>query len=180
MPSWVLITITAGAVLVLLAAIGASVLLWRHYVRRLLLRLLAKGEAVEAAAAALSETLVRLASADDTSLHEFALEPASQERRALHEVSVRAAILADELDRIPLPRSLQQLAEDLADAAHVIAEETARVSDSMTGPDTLEALGGIDLERVRGYSRKARLHLTTAAEHHGLDDTAVYGGGLYL
>ncbi len=180
MPVWAVISLVAGVVL-LMAALGAGgVFAYRAYRRRVLLRLVVQAEAIEAAAQALMDTITRLADASDEDYETFATEPDSSERRALHEITVRAGIIADELDRMPLLASLQPPAAALADAAFLIASEAGRVEDSHTGPEAIEHLAAVDLKVIGGYTSKARAILSTTCDVCGLEETAVYGGGLYL
>ncbi len=162
------------------AAVVLGVVGWRAYQRRMLLRLLVRAEAVQAVADALREAVLRLSSASDEELSAFLDDPDSVERRAMAEVRSRAGILYDELDRMALPPSLVPVAEALADAAYTIYEQAGCVRDTDTGNAAIDRLAGIQLERVREYSLKARTLVAGACDVCGLDDTAVYGGGLYL
>lgn len=180
MPVWAWIAIALGVLLLVGAAAALGVFAWRAYEQRLLLKLVVRTEAVEAASAALIDAVSRLASASDEELEHFADDVDSVERRVLHEVANRGSILAVELDHMALPARLVPVAEALSDAAFVIGEEAGRVHDDSRGPRSLEELGGMDLGRVRGYTSKARFTLTGTCDACGLDETAVYGGGLYL
>lgn len=181
MPAWAVITLVIIGALLVVAGIGVGGYFgWKAYIRRRLLRLVVRTEAIEAAGQALMETVARLAEGDDEVLAEFAGDPESSERRALHEVSTRAHLIAYELDRMPLPRSLITVAEALADAAVVIDTEAARVSDVHIDGPALDALASVDLTRVGAYMTSARNRLSDECTTHGLDDMAVYGGGLYL
>lgn len=181
MPLWATILVVVAATLLVLAGVGfGGLLAWRTYTRRVLLRLVSRAEAIEAAGQALVETVTRLASAEDGALEEFVEDSESPERRALHEVATRAHMLSYELDRMPLPRSLTSVTEALADAAVVVDRQASRVSDPMRGDAALEALASMDLESVRAYMKSARDRLNDECVTHGLDDMAVYGGGLYL
>ena len=181
MPVWAEVVLVVIGVLVLLAAAAAAAVFgWRAYTRRLVLRLVVRAEAIEAAGQALLDAVGRLASADDETLAEFATDPESPERRVMHDVSTRAHMLAYEIDRMPLPRSLVPVAEALADAAVVIDREASHVQDPHEGHSALDALTNIDLEAVRAYLASAHMRLTEECVTHGLDDMAVYGGGLYL
>lgn len=181
MPLWATVVLVVVASLLVLAGVGfALVLAWRAYTRRVLLRLVVRAEAIEAAGQALVETVSRLAAGDDAALEGFASDSESSERRALHEVATRAHMLAYELDRMSLPRSLTQVAESLADAAVVVDREASRVQDPHHGEAALDALTSVDLESVTAYMRSARSRLNDECVTHGLDDMAVYGGGLYL
>ena len=93
---------------------------------------------------------MRLAQGSDETLNHFAEDPDSIERRALHEVTSRAQILADELDSMPLPKRLIPAAEALGDAAYPSREK--RVKSTMTRSATrrFEALGSIDLTAIAG------------------------------
>lgn len=182
MPSWVWIVIGVGGALLVAAAVTAAVLAWKAFVRRVLLRLLVRAEAVDAAAAALVETVTHLFEADDEARAIFAENPDSVERRALEEVRGRAMILADELDHMPLPNKLVEVAEALADAAVVVRDQAGLVKEGDTGDGVLDDLSETDLELVSAYQAKARTLIREACDACGLEgiDDSVYGGGLYL
>ncbi len=180
MPAWALIALGAGLMLLVAAAVAVAILGWRTYVSRTMLRLVGRSEAIFAAADALIDTVERLSEASDEEIELFADDPESIERRALAEVRSRANILATELDHMPLPRKLVATAEALADAAYLVCRQADIVEDDDTGLKALEALGSIDLGSVRAYTQKARSVMRQACDECGVDDTAVYGGGLYL
>lgn len=180
MPVWAVIVLVVGAVVFLAAAAAAAWFGWKAYERRVLLRLVVRTEAVEAMAQALEDTLLRLSELPDEDLEAFAHEPDYSERRVLHEVVSRARMLTDELDAEALPPRLIPVAENLADAAYVIAREAGRVGEGHTGHDALDALAAVDMDAVRGYTAQARRNVNQACFAYGLEDTAVYGGGLYL
>jgi hypothetical protein len=179
-PVWAVIAIVVGALLLVAALAGGAWLGWRAYERRVLLRLVVRTEAVEAVAQALEDVLTRLAEGADAELTAFANDPESGERRALHEVRRRAEILKDELDHMPLPRRFTPLAEALADGAFMVAREAGLVPDDATGAAALDAVARINLDDVRGYVTRARFQTTEECEAWGLEETNVYGGGLYL
>jgi hypothetical protein len=79
-----------------------------------------------------------------------------------------------------LPGSLITAADALADAAHLIAIEAGKVRDDSAGEQALEQLGSIDLDAVETYYRAAIAAVQQVCEACGIDDSAVYGGGLYL
>jgi hypothetical protein len=180
LPVWAWVVVVVAALIVVAAVVAAVIFGWRAYRRRVLLRLLARAEAVEAAASALVDAATRLAAGSDEELERFADDPDYVERRTLGEVHSRARMLVDELDRMPVPRKLETVAEALADAAFVVAQEASRVGDDVTGPAALENLASTDLALVGAYTKKARVLLVEACEACGLGETAVYGGGLYL
>ncbi|TLM98633.1 MAG: hypothetical protein FDZ75_01920 [Actinobacteria bacterium] len=180
MPIWVVISFVVGALLLAGAAVALGVLGWRGYRRRALLRLVVRLEGVEAAGQALLDVVTHLAGASDEELEAFADDADSVDRHALDEVRARASLIADEIDHMPFPASLIPAAEHLADAAFVTAREAGRVGPLAFGPDALERLGDMDLALSRAYVRQARTSVLRACQACGLEDTAVYGGGLYL
>lgn len=180
MPQWAVITIIVGAV-ALTAALSAALWWgWRAYERQQLLRLIGRLEAAEAAAQALVDSIGRLSEAPDDELEAFTEDPDAAERRVLTEVRQRAHILYDELDHMALPGRLVPIAEAVADAAFVISREAGCITEADVGEQALEKLATIDLESVGGYVARARTTLGAMCAVCGLEDTAVYGGGLYL
>lgn len=180
MSIWAVVAIVLGAILLLAGAAILGVFAWRGYERRKLMYLLVRTEAVEAAAGALTSLVMRLADGSDEELALFANDADSVERRTLAEVESRARILTGELDRVALPKRLVPEAEAIADAAFVVAEQASCIPEGERGMGVLDRLSCIDLELVRGYTNKARVLLRRICDECGLDDTAVYGGGLYL
>jgi len=177
---WGILVIIVGVLLVAGAAAAAGWYGWKHLERRIVLRLLARAEAVEATAQALEDTVERLNSAGKDEKASFTKDPDSSERRALHEVQGRAQLLQDELDLMPLPKSVVPLAESLADAAYLTAREAGRITDEDVGRAATQKLKGLDLELVRAYAAQAHARVSATCEEFGIEDTAVYGGGLYL
>lgn len=180
MPLWAWIAIGAGIVALIAAGVAAGVLAYRAAEERYVMRLVQWREGVDFVRQALGDSMGRLAEGSDAELRDFAENPDSAERRALHEVATRARMLADELDVTPLPKSLTSTADSLADAAYLIAREAGRVTDEVRGDAALEALGRIDLDAVETYYRAALNAVTAVCEAHGIDESAIYGGGLYL
>lgn len=180
MPVWAWITIGVGSAL-LLAAIGVAAFFgWRALERRFLLRLVSRREAVDVAFIALEDAMLRLAEGSDGQLTAFMDDPDSIERRTLHEVASRARILADELDTMSLPKKFVPAADALGDAAYIIGREAGKVHDDLTGDAALDALGTIDLTDVTSVHERAVAEVEKVCDACGLDDAAVYGGGLYL
>lgn len=180
MPVWAWIIIGVGVALLIGAGVAAFWFGRKEMRRRALLRLVVRAEAVEAAQQALEESIRRLAIAGDTELEQFADDPESVERRTMGEVASRARLLTDELDRMAVPKPLIHVADSLADAAFLIAKESERVSDADVGPAAFDKLASIDLKLARKYAERARLRVIEACDVCDLEDTAVYGGGLYL
>lgn len=180
MPVWAWIAIGAGAVVLVAAAVVATVFGLRFAERRYLLRLISRREAIGAARQGLEDVVMRLATASDEHLEHFASDPDAIERRALHEVASRARMLADELDSMPLPNKIVPAAEALGDAAWVIGREAGRVHDERTGDAAFEELGSIDLAEVTAVFHAASARVAALCDECGLDEESVYGGGLYL
>lgn len=180
MPVGVLIALVVAGLIVAAGAVVGAIAVRRAYVRSRVLALVGRAEAVTAAARALADVLEHLAQADDPVIESFARDPETPERRALHEVATRAHILSQELDLMPMPRELVPVADLLADAALVVAREAGRVLDPLTGAAALDALAVIDLGMVSAYVTAARERLNEACQRAGVEDVAVYGGGLYL
>ncbi len=179
MPIGAIIAIAVGVLLLALAVVGA-VFGWRAYERRVLLRIVGRTEALEAALAALVDVVTRLAGSSDEELAHFADDPDSGERRVLHDIALKTTIIRDELDHMPLPRAFVGLAEFVADSAFMVGREAGRVEDEQLGGDALERLAGTDLSLAKDYVLASRRMLIDVCTAHGLDDMAVYGGGLYL
>ena len=180
MPLWAWIAIGAGVVAVLAGAIAAGVLAYRAAEERYVLQLVRWREGVDFVRQALGDSLGRLAGGSEAELRSFAENPDSVERRALHEVASRARLLADELDSSPVPGPLLPAIEALADAAYLISREAGRVGDEVVGEAALDAMGCIDLDAVEDYYRAAIDAVSRVCEACGVDDSIVYGGGLYL
>lgn len=180
MSVWAWIALGVGALLLAAATAAVAILGWRAYQRRMVLRLSGRAEAIEAASGALIDAVERLAGSSDEELEAFADDVDAAERRALHEVANRADMLHHELDRMPLPKKFVSVGEALADAAYVVAIQAASVRDEHVGLDALEDLGSIDLSAVRSYTRNGRALLSAACKANGIEDTTIYGGGLYL
>jgi len=179
-PLWTWIAIAAGVIVILAGSTIAGIIAYRAVERRYLLRLVRSREGLDFVRQALGDSLGRLAEGSERELRVFADEPESGERRALNEVAARARLLADELDTTALPGRLLPAAEALADAAYLIGREAGRVGDELRGESALDALGCIDLDAVESYYRAALSAVQSVCEACGLEDSAVYGGGLYL
>lgn len=180
MPLWAITVIAIGIILLLAAVIAGIVLAIRNYERRSLLKLFGKAENIDAAIRTLEETLASLSVADDAVLEHFAEDVDSLERRVLDELASRMRVLADELDHTPEPTSLIGVAEALADSAYLVAHNAGRVGDEYVGETALGRLGDVDLASIEAYQSKARAMLVRIGEDFGVEETAVYGGGLYL
>jgi hypothetical protein len=179
-PVWAWIAIGAGIVAVIAVAVVAGVISYRAAEERYVMRLVRSREGLDFVRQALGDSLGRLAEGSEAELRDFAENPDSTERRALHEVASRARLLADELDATPLPNKLVPAADALADAAYLVAKEASRVTDETLGESALIELGSIDLDAVETYYGAAIAAVGNVCKSCGIDDSAVYGGGLYL
>lgn len=181
MALWGWIAVGVGSVLVLAAIVVGALYSWRAIERRYLLRLISRREAVNAVRQALEDALRRLAEGTDEQLHRFAMDSDALERRTMHEVWVRARILSDELDTMPLPRRLIPAASRLADAAYEVSVEAGKVHDEDRGDLALEALSSIDITAIASVFGSARVEISRVCELCSVEeDASVYGGGLYL
>lgn len=181
MPSWAVVLIS---VLVGVALLGAAAWLgwraWKRYVQRAFFKLMSRREALRAGNQSVAETLAFLAAADEDMLMEFAEHPEELHRRVLHDVCAHAAVVRDELDTMPLPPSLVPAAESLADAAWFLAELTCGIDGAETPDAVLGALGAMNLEPLERALADADADVEAALHAADIDDTVVYGGGLYV
>jgi len=176
------VTIALIVVVALLAVAGLGVVgifLWRRTVRRYVVTLIGKREGVQAAFKTVESLIGTLSKATDGELVAFALDASAEERKTLEEVAQQMAILSDELATMPLPKDLYDAANELADAAKELMRQTGGLTGK-EGVEALDALGEIDLGRVRTHVDEGVRLLGEQAERYDVDDTAVYGGGLYI
>lgn len=181
MSDWVWYTIGAlGAVAFLAGAVLLTIVSWRAQVRRYVVRLVGRQEAIRAGYRTLSATLARLAEADDEALMTFASDAEQLDRRALAEVAHQQEILRDDLAVMALPKRLVPAAEALSAAAGTIGREAGRVGEHMGAEEALAGLAGVDLTAARGAVGAAESAIHVLCEEHGVEEAAVYGGGLYI
>ncbi len=180
MPVWVWIVIAIASAIVIGGAIVALTVGRRALTRRYLVALIGRRENVRASRRTLEAVMRHLVDESDEALGAFAEDPASVDRRALIEVRDGMRVVVDELDTRPMPGRLIRVAEELADAAFVIAEESGRVRDNLVADEVLEALAKIDLSRVAKQVDEANVWIDEACAEYEIEDTAVYGGGLYI
>jgi uncharacterized membrane protein YccC len=181
MPIWVWALI-AVAVVALLAVAGYFIWRWwwYRYSRRYLVRLIGKQESLAASRRTLEAILRHLADEPEEALLEFAANEDSVDRKALDEEYQRCVLLEDELRTIPMPKRLIPTADALADVAEVLARESGRFADGRSDDEVLEALSALDLDAVTARFDEADEMMKDALEYYDVDDTAVYGGGLYI
>lgn len=180
LPAWVWVVV--GVTVVVLLVGGYFLFRYLRYTahRRFVVRMVPKMEAVEAARKGLETVMCHLLDDTDEALLDFASSRDSVDRVALTEVESRMRLLRDELDLMSAPADVIPLAEALADAAHVIAQEAGRVHEDMDADAALAALATIDLAHVADVVVSAGLVLKSACEEYRIEDPAVYGGGLYI
>ncbi|MDO8987121.1 MAG: hypothetical protein Q7V14_02740 [Coriobacteriia bacterium] len=139
-----------------------------------------KMQTIDASRKSLGSVLCHLAQLSDDDLILFAGDPDAVDRVALAEVEQKMRLLRDELDSTPLPADAIVVAQALADAAHLIAQESGRIHDDMGFDAVLAALADIDLAQIADVAVSADLILKSACEEYRIEDAAVYGGGLYI
>lgn len=179
-PIWLWIAVIVGVAVLTAVLVVLAFLAWRAWERRLLLGLVVRAAAADAVGAAFYDIVKSVSDAQAADFDAFVADPNSTERRALSEVRDRSRMLVEELDHLALPRRFVRVAEALADAAQVVVEEVETVEEAVAAEEPGALLMAVDLTRVRAYAQRARLLLTDACKELGLEDTAVYGGGLYL
>ncbi len=167
------------AVLAIAGLVIGGMFLWRRTVRRYVVTLISKREGVQSAFRIVETLMGKLLVMSDGELVAFALDPTAEERKTLEEVGEQMGILADELATMPLPKRLWDSANALADAARELKRQTAGLNGK-EGIEALDALSSIDLAKVRVHVEAGVALLGEQAERYELDDTAVYGGGLYI
>jgi len=176
---WTVFAIVAGSAFIALAAYA---FLWgrKRLQRRYLLRLIGRREEVYALRRSLEEAVGRLSDATVEDLAHFSEDLNAEERRTFQETETRARLLGGELDVLPVPSALIPVAEALADAATAVAGESGKVAHATGGLEVLDGLGDVDLAAVRTTFEDADRAVEDARMAAGLDDAAVYGGGLYI
>jgi len=177
---------TVVIVLIVIAALAAvaglalgSFFLWRRTVRRYVVVLISNRERVSSSLNIVEKLVSDLASASDGDLVAFALDTTSDERKTLGDIAERMAFLTEELATMPLPKHLWDAANALSDAAALLGTQTSAFAGK-EGSEALDALANIDLAKVIEIVEGADVELGELAERYGVDDTAVYGGGLYI
>jgi len=179
-PVWLYVIIAVIAVLLIAGIVVASIVLWRRQVRRSLIGLVGRREAVVAAYKALEGVFTSLAGADVDELTAFAVDATSVHRKALEELHSRMRIQSEELAELALPKKLWSAADLLGIAAGAIAVETGKVGEAPSPEAVLDVLGTIDVARIGDALRPASEAIDQLLADNGVGDTTVYGGGLYI
>ena len=153
-------------------------LAWRSQVRRYIVALVGRREAVLAALKAFDGVIAELRDGTVQDVLAFA-GPGSEERRVIAEIASRMRVEAGELADLPLPKKLWTLADLLGEAAESLAVAAAGVGEA-EGDPVLDALGSLDLTPAREGLAAAEGEIERLAEAYDLTDPSVYGGGLYI
>lgn len=173
---YVIIAVVA-AVLIAVTVVLAR-LAWRRQVRRYIVGLVGRKEAVVAALRAVDGIVRTLSQGTATELVAFAGRD-SADRNGMAELGSRMRVEAAELADLPLPKKLWTLADRLGDAASVLGREASRVGES-EGEAALDALADFDLAPAREALAATEAEIARLAEAYDLTDPSVYGGGLYI
>jgi hypothetical protein len=178
---WVLYTIIGviGLALIAGSVIGARVL-WKRQVKRSLISLTGRREALGASYKGLQAVFVALAAASPEEMGAFATEPDNEQRKSLEELHGRTVILADDVKQMALPKVLWRAADLLGVAADTLAKETGKVGEAESPEAVLDALGDIDVAAVKGAVQPADVEIDRLLQDLQIADPSVYGGGLYI
>lgn len=176
---WYIIIGVVGLALIAGAVIGARVL-WHRQVKRSLIALTGRREALGAAWKGLQAVFIALAAATPEEMAAFATDPEHEQRKALEELHGRMVILADDVKQMALPKALWRAADLLGVAADTLAKETGRVGEAETPEAVLDALGDVDVAGVKASIMPADVEIDRLLQDLQIADPSVYGGGLYI
>jgi len=179
-PTVLYVIIGVASLLVIAGIVVGSIVLWRRQVRRSLIALTGRREAVTAAYKGLERVFTALAEGDTDEVTAFAIDSTSVHRKALDELHYRMRIQSEELSEIALPKRLWNAADLLGTAAGKIAVETGRVGEAGPPEKVLEVLGKIDVAGISAAIRPANQAIDDLLEELKIADPSVYGGGLYI
>ena len=178
-----IIIVALVACVALVALVFGAVLLFLSLrargVRRAVVALIGRKEAIVAACRAMRNLVERLAGATDEELHCFSSDPLDADRRAFGEVASQMRIAEDELKSTDVARSLESVVISMEDAARLIFEAAGSV-DRAGESDALSAASEIDFAAITDAVARMESTLHEAAERSHVDDRSVYGGGLHI
>lgn len=174
------IVIGVAGVALIAAILIASWLLWQRQARLALIGLTGRREAVMAAYKALESLFAALAESGEDELTDFALHEDNEHRRSLEELYDRMRVQTEELVALPLPKAQWHAADMLSLASGKLASEVGRVGDATSPDGVLDAVGSIDVVAVKQALDPANEEIDRLLELYGVEDVAVYGGGLYI
>lgn len=167
---------------VALALIAATAFLarlaWRRQVRRYIVALMGRREAIVASLKTVDGVLAELRAGGVENVIAF-VGPESEDRRVIAEIATRMRIETEELADLPLPKKLWPLADLLGEAAGALASAAAAVGES-EGDAALDALAALDLKCLREAIAGAETEIERLRTAYELTDPSVYGGGLYI
>ena len=166
-----------AAVLIAATVIVARIA-WRRQVRRYIVGLMGRREAIGTALKTVENAMRVLAQGSVADVLAFSRE-GSEERHAFVDIAARMGIASQEIDELPLPKQLWPLADALGAAARELVEQARRVGES-DGESALDALIGLDISAVQRALSDADGYIATLSTVYDLSDPAVYGGGLYI
>ena len=147
--------------------------------RRTVVTFIGRKEAILASYKALWNVVQRLAQASDEELSRFNEDPADEERRTFEEVASRMRIVEDELKSTEVPPGLETAAMTMEDAARLIFEAAGSV-DGAGESDALTAAGEIDFQVIADAVARMETELHDTAARYHVDESSLYGGGLYI
>jgi hypothetical protein len=178
---WVLYgVIAAVSVLVIAGGTIGGIWLWRRQVKRSLVGLVGRREAVRAAYRGLEAVFTSLAEEPAEESIAFAENRDNVRRKALEELRARMDVQADELQDIALPKTAWHGADLLMAAAGLIRDQISTISDAKTPDAVLQAVADIDVAAMRTSIADAGTELDRLLRGAGVEDPSVYGGGLYI
>lgn len=172
------IVIALVAAVLIAATIVLARLAWRKQVRRYIVGLMGRREALGAALKTVDASVAALSAGTVQDVLAFAEED-SEERRAFVEIGARMRIQEQELEALPLPKSLWELADTLQEAAKVLAAQATGVGEAV-GDQALDSVVALDVTSVRASLDAADGLIAALSTEYDLTDPAVYGGGLYI
>lgn len=176
--------IIAAAVLAIFVLGIASYVLFRllskHWIRRSVMHLIGYRERITASRRTLEAVVNHLVCGDESVLVSFASDSADDNRRALSEIGTRMLITRDELDVRRFHPLTHKAAEELADVAHLIAMCALTYEAGMSSDEILDALPSVDLKGISEQYQIADAILVELCIAYDVDESVVYGGGLYI
>ena len=169
----------AGLALIAGAVFGARVL-WKRQVKRSLIALTGRREALTAAWRGLQAVFIALGATTAEEMADFASNPEQEQRKSLEDLHGSMVILADDVKQMALPKTLWRAADLLGAAAEALARETGRVGEATSPEGVLDALGEVDVVGVRAAMLPADVEIDRMLQDLEIADPSVYGGGLYI
>ena len=162
----------------------ASYVLYRvfskRWIRISIMHLIGYRERITASRKTLEAVVGHLVNGNESTILSFASDPSDDNRRALSETGQRMLITRDELDLRRLHPRTHQAAEELADAAHLIAIYALPYEADLSAGENLDALSSMNLKAVTEQFQIADTLLAELCIAYDVEESVVYGGGLYI